>query len=65
MIIDNDIKLQGIKDYFKHRKMYRSSADKIIDEEKWTIFIKHLIEFGNENVLESFDYELSMVEKSR
>lgn len=64
MIINNDIGLQRIKDFFKHRKLYRSGAGKIIDEENWTIIMKHLIEFGNENVLESFDYELSMVKKS-
>ncbi len=44
--------------------MYRSSADKIIDEGNWTIIMKYLIDFGNENILESFDYELSMVKKS-
>ena len=64
MIIDNDSELQRIKDFFKHRKMYRSGLEKIIDEENWTIIIKHLIDFGNENILESFDYELSMVKKS-
>jgi hypothetical protein len=64
MIIDIDIELQRIKDFFKHRKMSRGSADKIIDEENRTIIIKHLIEFGNGNILESFVYELSMVKKS-
>lgn len=64
MIIDNDIELQRIKDFFKHRKVFRSISEKIIDEENWTIIIKHLIDFGNENILESFDYELSMVRKS-
>jgi hypothetical protein len=65
MIIDNDTELHRIKNFFKQRKFNRSSAEKIIDEENWTILIISLLEFGNKNVLESFDYELSMVEKSQ